>query len=140
MSHRPLARSASIRHAGRVTDLRVPAPPTGDDPAGDLSSAPASVTDERRRLHPAWIVAGVGFVALLGAAAFRSVPSVLIEPLHTEFGWSHATISTAISLNMLLYGLISPFAAALMDRFGIRKVVCSALVLIAAGSGLTVLQ
>ncbi|MFD8099807.1 MFS transporter [Nocardia fluminea] len=120
-----------------MTDLRVPPPPAGDDPADDLTSAPA-VTDERRRLHPAWIVAGVGFVALLGAAAFRSVPSVLIEPLHTEFGWSHATISTAVSLNMLLYGLISPFAAALMDRFGIRKVVCSALVLIAAGSGLTV--
>ncbi|MFD3460612.1 MFS transporter [Nocardia fluminea] len=120
-----------------MTDLRVPPPPAGDDPADDLTSAPAA-TDERRRLHPAWIVAGVGFVALLGAAAFRSVPSVLIEPLHTEFGWSHATISTAVSLNMLLYGLISPFAAALMDRFGIRKVVCSALVLIAAGSGLTV--
>ncbi len=138
MSHRPLARSALIRHADRVTDLRAPVPPTGDSPADNLTLAPASVTDDRHRLHPAWIVAGVGFVALLGAAAFRSVPSVLIEPLHTEFGWSHATISTAISLNMLLYGLISPFAAALMDRFGIRKVVCSALVLIAAGSGLTV--
>ncbi|WP_174186800.1 MFS transporter [Nocardia barduliensis] len=92
----------------------------------------------RRRLHPAWLVAAVGFVALLGAAAFRSVPSVLMDPLHREFGWSHATIGTAVSLNLLLYGLISPFAAALMDRFGIRRVVACALLLVAAGSGLTV--
>ncbi|MCX4094861.1 MFS transporter [Nocardia sp. alder85J] len=89
-------------------------------------------------MHPAWLVAATGFVALIGAAGFRSVPSVLIDPLHREFGWSHATIGTAVSLNVLLYGLISPFAAALMDRFGIRRVVAVALVLIAAGSGLTV--
>ncbi|MEV6321852.1 MFS transporter [Nocardia sp. NPDC051787] len=92
----------------------------------------------RTRLHPAWLVAGVGFIALLGAAAFRSVPGVMLDPLHEEFGWSHGTIGTAVSLNLLLYGLISPFAAALMDRFGIRKVVACALVLVAAGSGLTV--
>ncbi|MEV0292690.1 MFS transporter [Nocardia sp. NPDC050710] len=89
-------------------------------------------------LHPAWIVAGVGFIALLGAAAFRSVPGVLMDPLHEEFGWSHGTIGAAVSLNLLLYGLISPFAAALMDRFGIRRVVACALLLVAAGSGLTV--
>nr|WP_203236997.1 MFS transporter [Nocardia panacis] len=84
------------------------------------------------------MVACVGFVALIGAAGFRSVPGVLLDPLHEEFGWSHGTIGTAVSLNMLLYGLISPFAAALMDRFGIRRVVAGALVLVAAGSGLTV--
>nr|WP_067547721.1 MFS transporter [Nocardia crassostreae] len=92
----------------------------------------------RRRLHPAWIVAAVGFVTLIGAAAFRSVPSVLMDPLHAEFGWSHGTIGAAVSVNVLLYGLISPFAAALMDRLGIRRVVAGALVLVAAGSGLTV--
>ncbi|MGS2805294.1 MFS transporter [Nocardia sp. MW-W600-9] len=129
-----------------MTDLRAPLPPTGDDPADRATPIPGGDAADRlgdaarrgRAPHPAWIVAGVGFVALLGAAAFRSVPSVLIDPLHAEFGWSHATISAAVSLNMLLYGVISPFAAALMDRFGIRRVVCSALVLIAAGSGLTV--
>ncbi|MCP2279192.1 Sugar phosphate permease [Nocardia amikacinitolerans] len=100
---------------------------------------PAEPVDKAvRRPHPAWIVAGVGFVALLGAAAFRSVPSVLMDPLHAEFGWSHGTIGFAVSLNLLLYGLISPFAAALMDKFGIRRVVACALVLVAAGSGLTV--
>lgn len=132
MAFQPLVRAPAIRQAARVTELRSTPPTDGDHPA----IAPTARTPTR--LHPAWIVAGVGFVALLGAAAFRSVPSVLIEPLHTEFGWSHGTISTAVSLNMLLYGLISPFAAALMDRFGIRRVVCSALVLIAAGSGLTI--
>jgi len=90
------------------------------------------------RLHRAWVVAGVGFVTLIGAAGFRSVPSVLLDPLHEEFGWSHATIGSAVSINLLLYGLISPFAAALMDRLGVRRVVAGALLLVAAGSGLTV--
>ncbi|WP_291415435.1 MFS transporter [Actinophytocola sp.] len=91
-----------------------------------------------RRLHWAWLVAGVSFVTLIGAAGFRAVPSVLIDPLHEEFGWSRATISAAVSVNLVLFGLISPFAAALMDRLGMRRVVAGALVLVAAGSGLTV--
>ncbi len=90
------------------------------------------------RLHRAWLVAAITFVTMLGAAAFRSVPSVFMDPLHQEFGWSHATIGSAMSINMTLFGLMSPFAAALMDRFGIRSVVSVALVLVAAGSGLTV--
>jgi MFS family permease len=61
-----------------------------------------------------------------------------MDPLHMEFGWSHATIGSAMSINMTLFGLMSPFAAALMDRFGIRPVVTVALLLVAAGSGLTV--
>jgi MFS family permease len=91
-----------------------------------------------RRLHRAWAVAVVAFVTLIGAAGFRSVPSVLIDPLHEEFGWSRGTISAAVSINLVLFGLISPFAAALMDRLGIQRVVSWALVLVAAGSGLTV--
>jgi MFS family permease len=90
------------------------------------------------RLHWAWLVAGASFVTLIGAAGFRAVPSVLIDPLHEEFGWSRATISAAVSINLVLFGLISPFAAALMDRLGMRRVVTGALVLVAAGSGLTV--
>ena len=92
----------------------------------------------RHTPHRAWLIAAITFVTMLGAAAFRSVPSVLMDPLHTEFGWSHATIGSAMSINMTLFGLMSPFAAALMDRFGIRRVVGTALVLVAAGSGLTV--
>jgi predicted MFS family arabinose efflux permease len=90
------------------------------------------------RIHPAWWVAAVTFLALVGAAAFRAVPGVLIDPLREEFGWSVSTISAAVAINMALYGLTAPFAAALMERFGIRRVVLCALLVVAAGSGLTV--
>jgi MFS family permease len=90
------------------------------------------------RIHPAWWVAAVTFLALVGAAAFRAVPGVLIDPLRDEFGWSVSTISGAVAINMALYGLTAPFAAALMERFGIRRVVMCALLVVAAGSGLTV--
>jgi MFS family permease len=92
----------------------------------------------RRRIHPSWLVAGAGFVALLGAAGFRSAPGVLLLPLENEFGWSVSVVSLAVSINLVLYGLTAPFAAALMDRFGMRAVTSTALVLVAAGSGLTV--
>ncbi|PRY36376.1 MFS transporter [Umezawaea tangerina] len=91
-----------------------------------------------RTLHWAWVVAAVSFIALIGAAGFRSAPGALIEPLQREFGWSRATISFAVSVNLLLYGLTAPFAAALMTRFGVRRVVSLALLLVACGSGLTV--
>jgi MFS family permease len=94
----------------------------------------------KRVLHRAWIVAGVAFVAILGAAGFRATPGVLITPLQEEFGWSRGTISLAVSINLMLYGLTAPFAAALMDRFGMRRVVSCALLLVAAGSGLTILM
>lgn len=92
-----------------------------------------------RRLHPAWIVAAVAFLALVGAAGFRAAPGVLMVPLQQEFGWSTTVLSAAVSINLVLFGLTAPFAAALMERFGIRAVTATALVLIGAGSALTVL-
>ncbi len=91
-----------------------------------------------RRVHYAWIVAAVAFLALLGAAGMRSAPSVLMVPLQEEFGWGRAAVSFAVSVNLVLYGLIAPFAAALTERFGMRRVVTFGLVLIALGSGLTI--
>ena len=91
-----------------------------------------------RRVHPAWWAAAATFLALLGAAAFRATPSVMIEPLRAEFGWSIGTISMALSVNLALFGITAPFAAALMERFGVRRVVSIALLMVAAGSGLTV--
>lgn len=88
----------------------------------------------RVRIHWAWVIAAVSFVAILGAAGFRSIPGVMMNPLHHEFGWSHGTIGLAMSVNMMLYGLTAPFAAALMDRFGVRPVLTLSLLLIAAGS------
>ena len=92
----------------------------------------------RARIHRAWWVAAVAFIAIIGAAGFRATPGVLITPLQEEFGWSRGTISAAVSVNLLLFGLTAPFAAALMDRFGMRRVVAIALLLVATGSGLTI--
>ena len=95
----------------------------------------------RRRLpHPAWAVAVVAFLALLGAAGFRAAPGALMVPLHSDFGWSTSVMSLAVSINLLLYGLTAPFAAALMDRFGLRQVVAGALTLVALGAGGSVLM
>jgi MFS family permease len=91
-----------------------------------------------RRVHPAWWAASATFLALLGAAAFRSTPGVMVAPLTAEFGWSIGTISVALSVNLALFGLTAPFAAALMERFGVRRVVAGALLMVALGSGLTV--
>lgn len=112
---------------------------TQTNPAAvSAQAAPPDPRPARTRLHRAWFVAAVTFVTITGAAAFRSLPSLLIDPLHQEFGWSHGTIGAAVSLNLALYGVTAPFAAALMDRFGIRRVVAVALTVIAVGSGLTV--
>ncbi|WP_307613407.1 MFS transporter [Pseudarthrobacter sp. W1I19] len=90
-------------------------------------------------MHPAWIVAAVAFLALVGAAGFRAAPGVLMVPLQQEFGWSTTVLSAAVSINLVLFGLTAPFAAALMERLGIRAVTATALVLVGAGSALTVL-
>ena len=73
----------------------------------------------------------------MATAGFRSAPSVLIVPLEEAFGWSRSDISLAVAINVLLYGLIAPFAAALMERFGIRRVVMTALTVVSAGSAAT---
>jgi MFS family permease len=91
-----------------------------------------------RSIHPAWIAASVTFLTLVATAGFRSAPSVLIVPLEAAFGWSRAQISLAISVNVLLFGFTAPFAAALMERFGIRRVVMAALTLIGGGAAATV--
>jgi sugar phosphate permease len=78
--------------------------------------------------------------ALVAAAGFRSSTGALLEPLEHEFGWSRGTTSGAVSLNLVIYGLTAPFAAALMERFGVRRVVALALTLVALGAGLTLVM
>jgi sugar phosphate permease len=89
------------------------------------------------RLHYAWVVAAVTFVVGLLTAGVRAAPGVLIVPLEQEFDWSRATISFAVGINLLLYGLVGPFAAALMDRFGVRRTMTLALALTAAAVALS---
>ena len=90
------------------------------------------------RLHRGWIIAGVTFLTLIAAAAFRSTTSPLLMPLENEFDWTRSETSAALSLNLLFYGLTAPFAATLMNRYGVRRVVAFALILVAIGSGFTV--
>ena len=97
-----------------------------------------TTTTRTRRIHPAWIVAVVAFLALVGAAGFRAAPSVLMLPLEQEFGWTRTELSLAVTVNLLLYGLMAPFAAALMARFGLRAVTSVALLFVAAGAALSV--
>jgi MFS family permease len=85
------------------------------------------------RVHYAWVVAAVIFMTLLAAVGIRATPGVLIVPLEHAFGWSPATISFAISINIILYGLMGPFAAALMQQVGIRRTIIGALALLALG-------
>jgi predicted MFS family arabinose efflux permease len=91
-----------------------------------------------KKLHPAWTALVVTFITLMATAGFRSAPSILIVPLEDAFGWSRSDISLAIAINVMLYGLIAPFAAALMERFTVRKVVMTALSFVAISSGSTI--
>jgi sugar phosphate permease len=91
----------------------------------------------RQRLHYAWIIAGVTFIVLIGTAGIRATPGVLMVSLEAEFGWSRAVISSAVAINIALFGLLGPFAASLMDRWGLRRVVLGALALLAVSVALT---
>lgn len=105
-------------------------------PLTDTPPATPAAAAKSRSFWP-WLVAATALTALVAAGSFRAAPSVLIAPLEKDFGWSRGIISSAVMVNLILYGLTSPFAAALMDRFGMRVVVANALTLIAVGSGLT---
>jgi sugar phosphate permease len=92
------------------------------------------------RLHYGWVIVAVSFVLILITAGVRAAPGVLIVPLEEEFHWSRATISLAIGINLLLYGAIGPFAAAAMDRFGVRRTMCLSLLATAAAVALSPLM
>src|SRR5262245_17156779 len=82
----------------------------------------------------AFVVVAVIFLCLLTSAGLRSAPSVLIMPLEQAFGWSRTTISLAAGIGIFLYGLVGPFAAALMQSFGIKRTLVTALLLMAAST------
>ena len=89
------------------------------------------------RIHYAWIIAAVTFATLLITAGIRATPGLLMVPLETEFGWSRTAISSAVAINIALFGLIGPFAASAMDRWGLRRLVVIALALLAVSVALT---
>lgn len=87
------------------------------------------------KVHYAWIVAALTFVVLLVAAGVRTAPAVFITPLEAEFGWSRASISLAVAVSLLAFGLGGPLGGSLIDRWGPRRVMLGGLGLIAAGLG-----
>ena len=88
-------------------------------------------------VHYAWVVAGVTFLVLIVTAGIRSTPGVLMVPLEAEFGWSRAAISAAVAINIALFGLIGPFAASAMNRWGLRRLMLAAIALLAVSVALT---
>jgi cyanate permease len=88
---------------------------------------------QRYNVHYSWAVAIATFLTMLATAGVFGSAGVMIEPLQAEFGWSNADISFALAVRLLLFGLMGPFSAALMNRFGIRNVVIAALVLTPLG-------
>lgn len=84
------------------------------------------------KVHYAWVIALVTFVVMLITAGVRATPGLFMVPLEAEFGWSRAVISASIAVNIALFGLIGPFAASVMDRWGLRRVVLGALALMSA--------
>jgi sugar phosphate permease len=92
---------------------------------------------QQPRLHYGWVVVGVTFLTLLLGAGVRSTPGILMVPFEEEFHWSRSTISFAVAVNLLIYGLIGPFAAAMMERFGLRRTMLVAITCIGTGVALT---
>jgi MFS family permease len=84
----------------------------------------------RHNIHYGWVMVGVTFFTALVTAGAVGAPGVFIVPLQREFGWSTAEISSALSIRFILFGLMAPFAAALMNRYGLRNVALSALVVV----------
>jgi sugar phosphate permease len=104
---------------------RRPAPFSLSDPIADAMAG--------RGVYYGWIVAGATFLVMLATAGAMGAPGVIIQPLEHEFGWSTAEISVAFSVRLALFGLIAPFAAAFINRFGVRAVIVAAVLMIASG-------
>jgi MFS family permease len=86
----------------------------------------------RRNIHYGWVMVAVTFFTALITAGTVGAPGVFIVPLQREFGWSAAEISSALSIRFILFGLMAPFAAALMNRYGLRNVTLAALLIVAS--------
>ncbi|MBP0623988.1 MFS transporter [Cupriavidus consociatus] len=91
---------------------------------------------DRRGIHYAWLVAALTFLVMLTTSAALGLPGAFLSPLAREMGWNTDEISSILAFRFALFGLMAPFSAILMERFGVRNVVCAALALIAGGMAL----
>src|SRR5271165_6103329 len=118
---------------------------TTSTPAGRLSalpprqraalslSNPLAAAMAGRNLYYGWVVAGATFVVMMATAGAMGAPGVIMVPLEKEFGWSAANISSALALRIAIFGLMAPFSAAFINRFGVRPVVTAAVAMICLG-------
>jgi len=96
-------------------------------------SAPLARRLESGGRHYAWVVAGVTFLTMLFMSAALGLPGAVLQPLASEFHWGVGQISSALAMRLVLFGLMGPFAAVLMERFGMRAVMCTAMALVGGG-------
>src|SRR5882757_4615273 len=92
------------------------------------------------RFHYAWVVLAIVFVSMLAGVSVRAAPGVMIGPLRRAFGWDVGTISAAISVNIIMMGLIGPFIAGLMQSLGLKRTMIGALLVLMSGTGLSMLM
>lgn len=108
-----------------------------------MNLPPSQITEGSRkpsRLHYGWIVVAVTFVTLLVSAGVRSMPSIFMLSFEEDFGWSRGGISSVVSIGIFLYGLVGPFSASFLERFGVRRVMLFSISLLAAGLAVTPLM
>jgi sugar phosphate permease len=91
---------------------------------------------QRRGIHYGWLVAAITFLTMLTMSAALGLPGAMLQPLSREFGWSTEQISSSLALRFALFGLLGPFAAVLMERFGLRAVMCTGLLLVGGAMAL----
>jgi len=104
-----------------------------------MYAQPLSDWLQRRGIHYGWIVAAITFLTMLTMSAALGLPGAMLQPLGKEFGWSTEQISSALALRFALFGLMGPFAAVLMERYGLRFVICTGLALVGTGMALVTL-
>jgi MFS family permease len=97
-----------------------------------MTSDRLSAALARRNIHYAWVMVAVTFFTALVSAGTVGAPGVFIVPLQQEFGWTTAEVSSALSIRFILFGLMAPFAAALLNRYGLRNVTLSALLIVSS--------
>ena len=98
-----------------------------------MFSTQVSAWLQRRGIHYGWVIAAITFLTMLTMSAALGLPGAMMQPLGKEFGWSTSEISSALALRFALFGLMGPFAAVLMERYGLRAVICSGLALVGFG-------
>src|ERR1700743_849404 len=89
-------------------------------------------------VHYAWVVLVVMFTAMLSGVGVRAAPGVMIVPLERAFGWDVATISAAVSINIVLLGATGPFLTGLIDGFGLKRTILACMATLMAGTGLSI--